>query len=158
MGYSIIDIVDKAIEILSKRISAYEKIEEENQNKPYAKIISKVVIKEAYENLKYYKDAKKEICGLKLEEIDFKTYDRISFLVNQFNQRIYSLEFTNAKDYFRNILDFQRDVRTLFIDIQGRLVKDEDDVHKVTYEILKNMINYKTEEIRKLEDVLKSKW
>lgn len=158
MGYNIIDIVDKAIEILSKRISVYEKIEKDNENTPYVNIISKVIIKESYKNLKYYEHSKEIISNLKLEEIDFKTYDRISFLINQFNQRTYSLEFTNAKHYFRNILDFQRDVRTLFIDIQGRLVKDENDVNKVTYEILTNMIKYKTEQIRRLEDVLKSKW
>ncbi|MCD2346381.1 hypothetical protein [Clostridium guangxiense] len=158
MGYNIIDIVDKAIEILTKRIKEYEKIEKENENVPYVKVISKVVIKAAHKTMRHYEQSKEIIKNKDAEEIDVRTYDKISFLVNQFNQRIYSLEFTNAKDYFRNLLDFQRDVRTLFIDIQGRLVKSEDDVNKITYEVLANMINYKTEQIRKLEEVLKSKW
>lgn len=158
MAYTAEDIIDKAIEISNRRIKAYERIEKENEDVPYVKIISKVIIKEAHKTIKYYEDSKRIVGNENFEEIDFHTYDKISFLVNQFNQRTYSLEFTNAKEYFENLLEFQRDVRTLFVDIQGRLVRNADDVHKRTYEILSDIINYKTEQIRKLEQVLKSKW
>lgn len=157
MAYTVVDIIDKAIEISNRRIKAYERIEKENEDVPYVKIVSKVVIKEAHKTIKYYEDYK-HINNDDFEEIDFNTYDKISFLINQFNQRNYSLEFTNAKDYFKNLLEFQRDVRTLYVDIQGRLVKNAEDVHKRAYEILSDIINYKTEQIRKLEEVLKSKW
>lgn len=158
MAYTAVDIIDKAIEISNRRIKAYERIEKENKDVPYVKIISKVIIKEAHKTIKYYEDSKNIVDNESFEEIDFHTYDKISFLINQFNQRTYSLEFTNAKEYFENLLEFQRDVRTLFVDIQGRLVRNSDDVHKRTYEILSDIINYKTEQIRKLEQVLKSKW
>lgn len=158
MAYTIVDIIDKSIEISNRRAKAYERIEKENEDVPYVKIVSKVVIKEAHKTMKYYEDCKHIAGDDEFEEIDFNTYDKISFLINQFNERNYSLEFTNAKDYFKNLLDFQRDVRTLYVDIQGRLVKNADDVHKRTYQILSDMIKYKTEQIRKLEEVLKSKW
>lgn len=158
MAYTVVDIIDKSIEISNRRIKAYKKIEKEYEDVPYVNIVSKVVIKEAHKTIKYYEDYKNIAGNDDFEEIDFNTYDKISFLINQFNQRNYSLEFTNAKDYFKNLLEFQRDVRTLYVDIQGRLVKSADDVHKRTYEILSDIINYKTEQIRKLEEVLQSKW
>lgn len=158
MAYTAVDIIDKAIEISKRRIKAYERIEKENKDVPYVKIISKVIIKEAHKTIKYYEDSKRIVGNENFEEIDFNTYDKISFLINQFNQRNYSLEFTNAKDYFKNLLEFQRDVRTLYVDIQGRLVKNADDVHKRTYEVLSDIIDYKTEQIRKLQEVLQSKW
>lgn len=157
MGYNVVDIIDKAIRILSKRIEAYKRIEIENADIPYIKIISNVVIKQAYETMRYYEDFKNTVSEANLEEIDFKTYDRISFLVNQFNQRIYPLEFTNAREYFINLLDFQKDVCTLYIDIQGRLVKNESDVHKLNYEIMGNIIKYKTKQIKELEAILGNK-
>lgn len=158
MAYTAADIIDKAIEILNRRIEEYERIEKENEDVPYVKIISKVIIKESHETMRYYEDSKHIVGNESFEEIDFHTYDKISFLINQFNQRTYSLKFTNAKEYFENLLEFQRDVRTLYVDIQGRLVRNADDVNKITYEILTNIINHKTGQIIKLEEILKKKW
>lgn len=157
MGYNVVDIIDKAIGILNKRVEAYKRIEKEKEDIPYVKIISKVVIKQSYETKKYYEDFRKIANDADFEEIDFNTYDRISFLVNQFNQRIYSLEFTNAREYFSNLLDFQKDVCALYIDIQGRLVKNKDDVNKLNYEIMTKIIEHKTKQIKELEKVLKDK-
>ncbi|WP_234117454.1 hypothetical protein [Clostridium hydrogenum] len=157
MGYNVVDIIDKAIGILRKRIEAYKKVEKENEDIPYIKIISKVILKQAYGTLEHYEKFKSMVDNDEAEEIDFRTYDRISFLVNQFNQRIYSLEFTSAREYFVNLIDFQKDVCSLYIDIQGRLVKDEGNMHKVTYELMGKMIEYKTSQIKALEEVLKKK-
>lgn len=154
MGYNAVDIIDKAIKILNKRIEAYKKVQKENEDIPYVKIISKVVIKQAYETMAYYESVKQKANNGGFDEIDFKTYDQISFLVNHFNLRKYSLEFINARDYFMNLLDFQKDVRALYIDIQGRLVTNQVDVHKSSYKIMGEIIKYKDEEIKTLEKVL----
>jgi len=46
----------------------------------------------------------------------------------------------NGKDYLKLSLNFAKDKYSLFLDIQGRLVKDIDDTNTKTYEILSKMI------------------
>jgi len=154
MGYNIIDLIDKAITITIKRKAIYKNIGDEKSSNPRIKIMSKVFIKEIDETILYYKKLKEEIADKSPEEINFGIYDKMSFLINEFNKKTYITNTTNIKGYLKFSLDLEKDVFSLLIDLQGRFVKTEDDTRTKTYKILSCIIKNKTRQIEMLETVL----
>jgi oligoribonuclease NrnB/cAMP/cGMP phosphodiesterase (DHH superfamily) len=153
MGYNVIDLINKAINIAIKEKTIYENIGKEKCNIPSIKIMSKVLIQEVDKNIHHNESLKKELADLNFEEIDFGIYDKISFLINQFNAKIYVTEVVNVRDFLKFSLDFQKDVYSLLIDIQGRFVKNTSDTDTRTYKILSDMVNNKTKHIAILEKI-----
>ena len=155
MGYNVIDIIDKGIDIAQRKKVIYENLGKEKVDIPSLKIISKILVKEIDANIKYYETLKKEIGNSVLEEINFEIYDRMSFLVNEFNEKVYVSQINNIKDYLKFFLGLERDTYSLLIDIQGRFVKTKSDMNTRTYKILSEIINNKAEHISTLEKVIK---
>lgn len=155
MGYNVIDLIDKSIDIANRERKIYETIAEENFNIPPIKILSKVLIAHVDKDFKYFEDLKRNLMNVEVEDIDFGIYDKMSFLINEFNKKIYIKKVINARDYLEFSLNFQKDVYSLLIDIQGRSVKCTDDVSTETYKTLSYMINNKVKHIAVLEKFLK---
>lgn len=155
MGYNIIDIVDKAIAITVKRKTIYMNICDDKSTSPRIKIMSKVFIKQINETILYYKNIKEEIADKSPEDINFGIYDKMSFLINEFNKKTYVTKPTDVKEYLRFSLDLEKDVFSLLLDLQGRFVKTENDIRTKTYKILSLIIQNKTKQIEMLETVLK---
>ncbi|AAK78256.1 MULTISPECIES: hypothetical protein [Clostridium] len=155
MGYSIIDIIDKAIGIVIRRKSEYEKIEEEKHDSQAIRVMSAVLVKEADRTIQYYKTLKEEVGSVEFEEIDFIVYDKMSFLIDQFNKKTYEHHINNVKDYLKFSLDLEKDVYSLLVDVQGRFVKNTSDTHTKTYEILSDIIDNKANHISTIEKTLK---
>lgn len=155
MGYNVIDLIDKAINIAIRKKAIYENIEQEKWDTPSIKIISKVLLKQTDKTIEYYKTLKKEVADKEFEEIDFGIYDKMSFLINEFNKKTYITEVNNVRDYLKFSLELERDIHSLLIDIQGRFVKNSSDIHTKTYQILGNMINTKEAYIKTIEQTLK---
>lgn len=154
MGYNVMDIIDKSIKIEEKRKIIIKDVVAEDKALPAVKLISKVLYNQINERIKYYEELKEEIKNTELEEIDFRTYDRISFLMNEFNNRVYIEEITNVKDYLKFSLDLAKDKYSLFIDIQGRLFNNTNDTTTKTYEILSKIITNISKEIRTIENTI----
>lgn len=154
MGYNVGDIIDKAINISKKRRTIYEKIGQEKCDILSINIISKVLVKEVDKTIGYYQTLLDEINDLEFEEIDFSIYDKMSFLINDFNNRLSVIEVNNVKEYLKFSLDSEKSVYSLLIDIQGRFVKNTSDIHTKTYKILSEMINNKANLITMLERTL----
>lgn len=155
MGYNIIDVIDKAINIAKRRKTIFETIGEEKCNIPSMKIISKVLVKEVDKAILYYETLRKEIGNVDFEEIDFATYDKMSFLINEFNKKIYVPEINNVREYLKFSLTLEKDIYSLLIDIQGRLVKNINDVNTKTYKILSHIIHNVDMQIAAIEKTLK---
>lgn len=85
------------------------------------------------------------------EIIDFDIYDKISFLINQFNLKMYKTDAKTPKDFLSFSLGLEKEILALFLDIQGRLVKTSSDTTSTAYLILSNIINTKTKLIENLE-------
>jgi len=94
MGYNVIDLIDKAIDIEVRRKIIFENIGQKKSDIPSIKIISKVMIKNVDKTIQYYETLKKEIGNDDLDEIDFVIYDKISFLINEFNKKKYVIKIT----------------------------------------------------------------
>jgi hypothetical protein len=155
MGYNIIDVVDKAINIANRKKAIYEDISKNNSNNPSIKMLSKVLIKEVDQTIKYYETYKKEVGSVEFEEIDFGVYDKMSFLINEFNKKIYIPEIHNNKSFLSFSLNLEKGIYALLIDLQGRFVQNTSDLHTKTYEILSDMIKNKVKHIDTLEKTLK---
>lgn len=157
MAYNVIDLINKSIDMEERRKKLYENIGKQQKEHSSIKIMSKVLIKNIDKTIKHYKDLNKELKNIELEEIDFWTYDKISFLINQYNKKEYEVSFDNVGDYIKFSLNLEKDMYSLLIDIQGRYVKDIKDTYTKTYEILSDIISSRAKHIETLEKILKSR-
>lgn len=154
MGYNIIDIINKSINIAVRRKAEYEDIGK-RCNKQSIKIMSVVLVKQLDKSIQYYEKLKKVISGMEFEEIDFVIYDKMSFLIDEFNRKVYKPEINNVRDYLKSFLDLEKDLYSLLVDVQGRFVKNTSDVSTKTYTILSHIINNEASHISTLEKMLK---
>lgn len=154
MGYNVMDIIDKAINIEYKRKITIKSIVTENEVLPIIKLFSKVFCNQVNEIIKYYEKLKEEITNIELEEIDFRTYDKMSFLINEFNNSIYIPQVINGGDYLKYSLDSAKNKYSLFLDIQGRLVNNTKDTSTKTYEILSKIIAITMDQIKTIEKTI----
>jgi len=155
MAYNIIDLIDKAISIARKRKDIYEKVGKEKSDIQAVSIMVKVLIKEVDKSIEYYEELKNQLVDVEVEEIDFGIYDKISFLISEFSNRYYIGEFKNPREFFNFSISLERDIYSLLIDIQGRLVTNANDVYTKTYKILTSIIEIKAKHIADLENMLK---
>ena len=155
MGYNIIDLINKAINIAIRKKTIYKSVGQLNHDIPSIEILSKVLAKEIDKTIKYYEELKSELSGVKFEEIDFYIYDRQSFLIDEFNKKIYTTEINNIKEYLKFSLDLEKDGKSLLIDVQGRFVQNTSDTKTRTYKILSDMIINKDNLISALEKIIK---
>ena len=151
MGYSIIDIIDKSIAMAYKRRELYAEISLQSDLPPSVKILSKVLADNVDKTLLYYTKLKNEVNDEETEKIDFVIYDKISFLISQFNLRVYSTEATTPKEFLSFSIHFEKEILALYLDIQGRLITTVNDTTSKTYIILSDMIKTKIKLIGDLE-------
>ncbi|MGN0144696.1 MAG: hypothetical protein ACI398_06915, partial [Clostridium sp.] len=113
---------------------------DENQEFPNVNILGKIFEKQSYNMISYYENIKSGISPEELEEIDFRTYDKISFLINEFCNKMVMIKCKTPKEYLHQALNIATDELALFIDVQGRLVNNSSNAVTKTYEILSNII------------------
>lgn len=155
MGYNIIDLLEKAIKIAKRKIEILEEIRTEASQVSSINGATSVLIKIDKENIGYFQ---KIICDCErhiLEDIDFAIYDKVSFLINEFNRRLIKPEILEAKELLSFCLEMEKQVFALYIDIQGRLIKNEEDSKTMAYNILSEMIKKKEKHIKNLNEFVK---
>ena len=154
MSYNIIDIVDKTIQIEEKRIIMINSIIDGTQGLSNINVLGKVFEKESRKMISYYESIKNEIKNEEMEEIDFRTYDKIAFLINEFCDRMIMLKCKTPKEYLHQALNMAEDELALFIDIQGRLVNSSVNNVTKTYEILSKIITRLRKQVNDIIKVL----
>lgn len=154
MGYNVIDLIDKAINVSIKKKSIYENIQKKCDITSI-EIVSEILIKQINNTIRYYEILKKEIGQEDFEEIDLRIYDRISFLINEFNKKMYEPQINNPREFLEFSLVLEKNTYSLFIDIQGRFMENTSDMHTKTYKVLSDMISNKADFITTLEKILK---
>lgn len=156
MGYNIKDLLDKAIRNAEKRKELYINVKEKNCNDLKINIISNVLIKGVEKNIEFYNNLKYKAEDSVLEEFDFSTYDKISFLINQFQRSMENPKILNVKGLLNFSLDMEEKVAALFIDIQGRFIQSEKDMQSNAYKILSNMIDATNRNIKQIKRFINS--
>lgn len=155
MGYTIVDIINKALDITARRRGIYVNVGIEKGNIPAVKILSKVLTEQLDKTAAFYERLKNETEESDVEAIDIATYDKIAFLINEFNKKIIIVDIKNARDFLEFSLSLEKDAYSLLVDIQGRFVKNTVDVNTKTYKILSEIINNKRNYIETLKNTMK---
>lgn len=151
MAYNTLDIIDKVINTAEKIKKMYKDIIIDTEKNSSIYILLKIFIKNIEINIKCYKSLSLEVENLSGDEIDFVIYDKISFLINEFNQKIFIYQDLSSKTLVKSSLDIEKDLLALFIDIQGRLVKTQADTNTNAYKILSKLIFQKEKKIKDIE-------
>ncbi|MCY6485858.1 hypothetical protein OW763_16210 [Clostridium aestuarii] len=159
IGYSIVDIIDKVISIKRKVQGIYKGILQEDNVDQSIKVIANALEKEQERHIKYYDQLKYKIentDNADIEEIDFVIYNKISYLVNEYKNKVYILNVKpkSIGEIWKIALDFEKENNALIINIQGRLVKKAVDVDSKTYKILSQMLEYEKKYIEFLKRYL----
>lgn len=153
LGYNIVDLIDKAIKIAQKRKKLYIDISK-SHNDFNIRIISNIIIKNLDRNVSFYIKLKEDTSDLS-EKIDFITYDKISFLINQFERSLINPQITNGRELLEFSLDLEEKLFALFVDIQGRIVRDKKDTESNAYKIISKVIKSKQDYVNELRDFIK---
>jgi len=156
MAYNGIDLIEKCVKIEQQKKMILDNILDDIRDMRL-KIIIKVLIKDINRTIGYYKSVEKNLNDIELDEIDFKTYDRISFLINGYSERIDILYLTNlsVREYINTYLQLIKDKSSLFIDLQGRLYNNTNNNSTRTYEILALLIDYTQNRTIRIEKMIK---
>lgn len=154
MSYNALDIIDKAIEIEHDREKILNDILHDNSKIPNQDIISKILSQEIHRRIEKYDLLKRTLIESSLEEIDVLTYDKISFLINEFNKRIYAAQINTIPDYLKFSLNLLQDKYALFIDIHGRLANSLIYENSKSYFVVSEIIKYIKEQINAIENLI----
>ena len=164
MGYNIIDIVNKCIIIEENKRKIFKKIINEDSLNLIKRelirlrliVLVKTFLKDIDRVIDYYEELKNRINISSIEEIDFRTYDKIAFLMNEYDNKIkyMDLDEISPKEYVDITLDLTKDKYALLIDIQGRLYNNTNDNKSSTYEVLTNLINHTDNHIKVIENIV----
>ena len=164
MGYNIIDIVNKCIIIEENKRKIFKKIINEDSLNLFKSelirlrliVLVKTFLKDIDRVIDYYEELKNRINISSIEEIDFRTYDKIAFLMNEYDNKIkyMDLDEISPKEYVDITLDLTKDKYALLIDIQGRLYNNTNDNKSSTYEVLTNLINHTDNHIKVIENIV----
>ncbi len=155
MSYTTVDLINKAIYTTQKKKKLYSKQLEKVEGKTLFYVLTSVIMKNLDNSIEYYDELKREISS-DVEEIDFATYDKISFTINEFNQKMLTPNITNTKDLMNCHLNFEKSLLTLYISIKGRLVKNKEDIKSTAYEVTSVMIIDVEKNIEKLEKFIRN--
>lgn len=156
MAYNVLDLLDKAINIAEKRKKLYNDALFKTSKNSSIYVLINVLLKNMDRTIEYYEKLKLEAVTVTGEEIDFVIYDKISFLVNEFNHKLFIPENLTTKILLESSLDIEKDILALYIDVQGRFVKNEGDTRTNIYKILSSLILQKQKKVTELEAFIKN--
>ncbi|MCY6372699.1 hypothetical protein [Clostridium ganghwense] len=155
MGYNVLDVIDKLIMIKQKVKGIYINISYMDIEEQAIKLVATALAQVQEKHIKYYEELRNKI-GENTEEIDFVIYDKISFLIDEYKNRvdIFEVKPKDIKEILNLAFDFENKNGALIIDIQGRLVKKESDVETKTYRILSEILQKEQSYIKELKSIL----
>lgn len=154
MGYDIRDIIDKALGVASKRRELYSSLMDINPDVRVRFVINTLLI-QVDKDINSFHALREKITDEIAEEIDFDIYDKISSLVYQFNRTLIKPNIRTSDDILSFALDVEEKLYALFVDIQGRLVKDNVIVESQAYLMLTKIIEVKEKNIKNIKYFIK---
>lgn len=154
MGYNAIDILDKAILITENKKKMYRKIAS-NSNSPRIQLVADILISHLDKSIYFYKFSIVRLRDKSLEEIPFDVYDTVSSLVNTFGQLISIPDIKEVRDFMKFASLIESKTLALFVDIQGRVLKNREDVNSEVYKILGILIKEKQKNIEDINSFLR---
>ncbi len=149
MPYTIVDLLDKFINIEQNGYEMFLKIAGLDNMPANIKTIAKVFAKEELRHIELYKNLKDEKSGRTDMELGFDIYDKASKLISEFSKVFQQSKTENIKEILEFSLDFEKENLALLLSIQGLLVSSDNSQSK-SYKVFSEIIN---EELIHVENV-----
>lgn len=153
--YTILDILDKLIDIEKRAYDFYREIAEKESFEQPIKTMAKVLAREEKRHIKIYEDMKEELKDKKEIDIDFEQYDQIYKVLSTFIRRLINIDIENTDELLKYALDFEKENLALVIRIQGILVRNLEDENSKPYVVLSKLIQEETKHIENIERFIK---
>ncbi|MBE0450325.1 MAG: hypothetical protein IBX70_05700 [Clostridia bacterium] len=153
--YDIRDVLKKGVEITNKRKQIFEKARDD-QGDVRIRMVMNVLIKSTENDIAHYEHLIEGINDEMAEDLDFAFYDKISSLINQFSRTIVGPNTSDRKELIKFAIEQENSVYALILDIQGRLVMDNESYDNQPYNILSEVIEEKRKLISQLENMVKA--
>lgn len=153
--YTIIDVLDKLIDIEKKAYTSYVKAMDVKNIPQSVKTVIQVLAREEKRHIQLYKSIKEEVKDKEGLDIDFESYDKISKPLSDFSKWIVSIEFDNVSNLLQYAVDLEKKHLALAITIQGILVKNLEDETTIAYRVLTELIENGNKHIDNLEKFTK---
>lgn len=153
--YDIRDVLKKGVEITNKRKQIFENARND-QSDIRIRMVLNVLIKSTQNDITHYESLIEGITNDVAEDLDFAFYDKISSLVNQFSRTIIGPETSDRKELIKFAIEQEHAVYALILDIQGRMVMDNESYDNQAYNVLREVIEEKRKLISQLENMYKA--
>lgn len=150
--YDIRDVLNKGIDITQKRKQIFEKARDDLGD-VRTRMVMNVLIKATENDITHYESLIKGITNEMAEDLDFAFYDKISSLVNQFSRTITGPTTSDRKELIKFAIEQENSVYALILDIQGRMVMDNESYDNQAYRVLSEVIEEKRKLISQLENM-----
>jgi len=149
--YTILDLLDKLIQVEKKAHAIYEEIAESEKFSQSIKTMARVLSREEKRHVEKYRYIKEEIKDKEGLEIDFQMYDKVSKTLSIFTKRAVDTRMVSTDDLLQYALDFEKENLALVIRIQGILVRRLEDEKTIAYRVLSELIREKNIHIKNIE-------
>lgn len=149
--YTIIDIIDKLIEIEKNLLGLYKLLQEDHNTNERVKLAAGVLAREEGRHIKIYEGIKKEVEDFKDIEIAFDIYDSVAKIILEFKRGLICSEVTDVKNLLACALDFEQRNIALIIRIQGLLVRKIEDTETNSYKALTKIAQEEEQHVKMLE-------
>lgn len=150
--YTVIDLIDKLIEIDRSSEEYYLKISEDDRLKEKIKVLTKALAKKDRRHIDRYLEIRSKIQDGDDVEIDFFTYDKAVKLIYEFTGFREKDEFSlGIKGFVLDALEFEKESLALVMRIRGLLVNSEADTYKENYKILTSIVELEKSHVKDIE-------
>lgn len=141
MNYTISDLIQKIIDIEKDVLEIYKEIQcmFENKSKVIG-IIARAIEKEEQAHISYYEKLKEELQGDLDEVIDFYLYDKVAKLIYEFRSHLLLPKVGKVQDLIEYTIELKKNIISLLIDVQGRLLEKLDDINNNIYKVMSRII------------------
>lgn len=151
MSYNAIDLLNKSVETSKNILTLFENAKNDINDSHSSSIIMNIFIKHQNKKIDYYKGLQKELYNRDVTEIDCFLYDKISSLITLYNSKLKFQCPKNTRELIQSIIDINKDLRALYIDVRGRIIKNEQGWKSTEFEVLTEMITLQESYIKELE-------
>lgn len=153
--YTIVDLIDKLIEIEKSGYELYMRMSVNSQAEERVKIVAKVFSNQESKHIGIYENLRNSAQDYKDIEIDFNIYDKAAELIYEFSTFKTTKDITNIKELIEFSLMFEKENLAVVLSIRGLFVKSHQDLDKGNYKIISQIIEEEQKHVRDIEALLK---
>lgn len=148
--YTIIDLIDKLIEIEKSGYELYTRVSVDSKVEERVKIVAKVFSNQESKHVEIYRKLRDSAYMHKDIEVDFNIYDKAAKLIYEFSILKTKKDITTVKELLEFSSMFEKENLALVLSVRGLLIKSQEDLDKGSYKMLSEIIK---EEQKHADDI-----